>query len=199
MEKAISVNLGGMVFYTDLSAYDMLQAYLGSIEKEFINESEKEEIMADIESRIAELFLERLNYQKQVVTIEDIKAVMEILGDPKDFAPEEEENTSHEKQKKEKQASKRLYRDTEKRILGGVCAGLGAYFKMDPLVFRILFALLVLFMGTGLILYLILWMVIPEATTTAQKLEMHGEPITIDNIVKSIKNEFEDVRKKMNF
>ena len=199
MEKAISVNLGGMVFYTDLSAFEMLQAYLGSIEKKFINETEKKEIMADIESRIAELFLERVDYQKQVITIEDIKAVMDILGEPEDFAPEEEGNTDRGQQKKQKQASKRLYRDTERRILGGVCAGLGAYFKTDPLVFRILFALLILFMGTGLILYLILWMVIPEATTTAQKLEMQGEPVTIDNIVKSIKNEFEDVRKKMNF
>ncbi len=199
MEKAISVNLGGMVFDTDLSAFEMLQAYLGSIEKEFINETEKKEIMADIESRIAELFLERVDHQKQVITIEDIKAVMKILGEPEDFAPEEEENTDRGKQKKQKQASKRLYRDTERRIFGGVCAGLGAYFKTDPLVFRILFALLILFMGTGLILYLILWMVIPEATTTAQKLEMQGEPVNIDNIVKSIKNEFEDVRKKMNF
>ena len=97
------------------------------------------------------------------------------------------------------ETTKRLYRDPDNRVLGGVCGGLGAYFNNDPLLFRILFIIIFFGMGSGLIIYLILWIAIPEARTTAQKLEMRGEPITIENIKKAVREEFENVKKNMKF
>ncbi|MFO7829936.1 MAG: PspC domain-containing protein, partial [Bacteroidales bacterium] len=113
----------------------------------------------------------------------------------------EEEPTTEQSKKKSTtyQATKRLYRDPDNRFLGGVCGGLGAYFNIDPIVFRILFILIFFGMGSGLIIYIILWIAMPEAVTTAQKLEMRGEPVTVENIKKAVREEFENVRKNMKF
>ncbi len=91
-----------------------------------------------------------------------------------------------------------MYRDPDNRILGGVCAGMGAYWGADPLIIRIIFVVATLIFLSGAIIYLILWVVLPEAKTTAQKLEMRGEPVTISNIGKAVKEEFENIKKKMN-
>ena len=96
--------------------------------------------------------------------------------------------------------TKRLYRDSDNRVLGGVCGGLGAYLNTNTIIIRIIFILLAFpGMGSGIIIYLILWIVIPEATTTAQKLEMRGEPITLENIKKAVRDEFENVKRNMKF
>ncbi|HRR92978.1 MAG TPA: PspC domain-containing protein, partial [Bacteroidales bacterium] len=92
----------------------------------------------------------------------------------------------------------RMYRDPDNRMIGGVCAGIAAYWHIEPLVIRIIFLALVFAGGLGLLIYLILWIVLPEARTTAQKIEMRGEPVDIHNIKESVKREFEQVRKKMN-
>jgi len=93
---------------------------------------------------------------------------------------------------------KRMYRDQDNRILGGVCSGMGAYFRIDPIILRIIFVVAVLGFASGLIIYLILWVVIPEAKTTAQKLEMRGEPVNVSNIGKTVKEEFNRVKNNMN-
>jgi phage shock protein C len=90
-----------------------------------------------------------------------------------------------------------MYRDTDNRVIGGVCSGMGAYWNIDPVIVRILFIALTLAGGLGILVYLILYIVIPEAKTTAQKIEMKGNPVNINNIKESVKKEFNSVRKNM--
>ncbi|HSH50578.1 MAG TPA: PspC domain-containing protein [Bacteroidales bacterium] len=200
MKTTITVNLSGLVFHIDDDAYEMLNTYLIAIEKQFNSEAERKDIMADIETRIAELFTEMLGEKRDVIRKEEVLRVIEILGQPEDFIEDETSSAgSYQAKSTTYQATKRLYRDPDNRVLGGVCGGLGAYFNIDPIVFRILFILIFFGMGSGLIIYIILWIAIPEALTTAQKLEMRGEPITIENIKKAVREEFENVRKHMKF
>lgn len=205
MKTTITINLGGIVFHIDNDAYEMLHTYLLAIEKQFISEDERKEVMSDIEARLSELFTETLNQKRDVIMKEDVSKIIDIMGEPEDFFDEtaQDSNFSTNKETKRKhmyqKTSKRLYRDPDNRILGGVCGGLGSYFNTDPIIFRIIFILIALGMGSGIIIYIILWIAIPEAVTTAQKLEMRGEPITIENIKKAVREEFDNVRKNMKF
>jgi phage shock protein C len=92
-----------------------------------------------------------------------------------------------------------MYRDPDNRVIGGVCSGMGAYWNIDPVILRIIFIALILAGGVGVMVYLILYIVLPEAKTTAQKIEMKGEPVNIHNIKEAVKNEFDSVRKNMKF
>ncbi len=198
MTKTISINLGGLLFHIDDEAYNNLQAYLQLIERQFGHEPEKREIMFDIESRIAELFADRIDHQKNLITNDDVNAIIGIMGQPDDFS--ETEEPGQQKQNRGQRCThrtKRMYRDPDNQILGGVCGGLGAYFNIDPWIFRILFIVFGFFFFAGIIIYLILWIAIPAALTSAQKLEMRGEPITIENIKNAVKNEFDQVKRKM--
>ncbi len=191
MKVTVNINLGGYPFNVDDDAYERLRQYMKSLENEFSGESSASEIMTDIEGRIAELFRMRLNSYKQVITIKDVEEVIAILGSPEVISgsgPAEEGPP---------RSQRRMYRDPDRRVIGGVCAGISAYLNWDPLIMRIIFAVLILPGGFGLGLYLILWIVLPEAKTTAQKLEMRGDPVTIGNIKDSVKEEFETVKKKM--
>ncbi|NOQ27095.1 MAG: PspC domain-containing protein [Bacteroidales bacterium] len=205
MKTTITINLGGIVFHIDDDAYEMLHTYLIAIEKQFTSDEERLEVMSDIEARLSELFTETLNEKRDVVMKDDVSKVIEIMGEPEEFRDEEAKNESSKSNKESKRRrmynrkSKKMYRDPDNRILGGVCSGLSAYFNVDPIVFRIIFILIALGMGSGLIIYIILWIVIPEASTTAQKLEMRGEAITIENIKKAVREEFENVKSKMKF
>jgi phage shock protein PspC (stress-responsive transcriptional regulator) len=205
MKTTITINLGGIVFHIDDDAYEMLHTYLIAIEKQFTSDEERLEVMSDIEARLSELFTETLNEKRDVIMKDDVSKVVEIMGEPEEFRDEEAKNESSKSSKESKRRrmynrnSKKMYRDPDNRILGGVCSGLSAYFNVDPIVFRIIFILIALGMGSGLIIYIILWIVIPEASTTAQKLEMRGEAITIENIKKAVREEFDNVKKKMKF
>ena len=192
MKITVNINLGGYAFNVDEDAYERLRQYMKTLEKEFSGESSAAEIMTDIEGRIAELFKMRLNSYKQVITMKDVEEVMAILGTPEAISGS---GTTEERPPR---SQRRIYRDPDRRIIGGVCAGLGAYFNWDPIIWRVLFGALVIAGGFGIALYLILWIVLPEAKTTAQKLEMRGDPVTIENIKDSVKEEFETVKKKMN-
>ena len=92
-----------------------------------------------------------------------------------------------------------MYRDPDNRVIGGVCSGMGAYWNIDPVIVRIIFIALTLAGGIGVMVYLILYIVLPEAKTTAQKIEMKGEPVNIHNIKEAVKKEFDSVRKNMKF
>lgn len=205
MKTTITINLGGIVFHIDDDAYEMLHTYLIAIEKQFTSDEERQEVMSDIEARLSELFTETLNEKRDVIMKDDVSKVIEIMGEPEEFSDEEAKSESSKSSKQSKRKnmynrnSKKMYRDPDNRILGGVCSGLSAYFNVDPIVFRIIFILIAMGMGSGLIIYVILWIVIPEASTTAQKLEMRGEPITIENIKKAVREEFENVKRKMKF
>jgi len=198
MTKTISINLGGLLFHIDDLAFQHLQAYLEAIERQFSNETERKEIMQDIDSRISELFSERINREKEVVSAAVVEAVIGIMGEPLDFAPSNETSYSEHKNENSKRGiHKRMYRDPDERVLGGVCAGLAAYFNSESWLFRILFIAFSFFFLSGALIYLALWIIIPEANTTAQKMEMRGEPITIENIKNTVISEFERVKQRI--
>lgn len=193
MNKTTTVNIAGFVFNIEEEAYEELKKYLDGIRNNFSNDDERDEIMADIERRIAELFQEKNGTRKEVVVQADIDEIMEILGHPEDFASDDEDERANSEQTKNadngKPAShKRLFRDTDNASLGGVCAGLGHYFETDPLVFRILFILLFVLFGSGILLYIILLLVIPEAKTTSDKIEMKGQSVNVESIKEHIAN-----------
>ena len=189
MKKTLTVNLNSIVFHIDDDAYDMLQRYLHEIADHFQSEDEKKEIMADIEARIAELFTEKLQKNKNVVTLSDVEEIIEIMGKPSQFTDEDEEAPKASKSDKKQQKSRRFYRDPENAVLGGIAGGLSAYFNIDVTWIRIILVLLV-FLGVGFIIpiYIVVWFVAPAAVTASQRLEMQGEDVTVENIKTEINN-----------
>jgi phage shock protein PspC (stress-responsive transcriptional regulator) len=195
MKITLSVNIGGYSFNIDEDAYSELKRYLKNLQLHFAGEESSAEILSDIESRIAELFRTKLTSYKQVITIDDVNNVISVLGTPEDIS--DNERTSA-KDKFSSPGYHRMYRDTDHRIIGGVCSGIGAYWNVDPWIIRLIFVVVTMLGGLGLLVYLILYIVLPEARTTAQKIEMKGEPVNIQNIKDSVKKEFDTVRKNMN-
>jgi len=195
MKKTFTINLGNRVFSIDEDAYERLQEYLERIEGYFSDQKEREDIINDIEIRISELFSERLSAGKQVITILDVEEIITVMGDPGVIAGDKEDKSRSYSHHERGSSQRRLFRDPENRIIGGVCGGLGAYLNIDPLIIRILVAILSLTFGVGLLIYLILWIVVPEARTTAQKLEMRGDSVNASNIGKFVRDEFESVKK----
>ncbi len=197
MKKTFTINISGIVFHIEEDAFEKLQNYLLLLSRYFENQTGGIEILQDIESRIAELLQEKINGRQEAVTSEWVEEVMQRMGNPEDFADsaQSENAGADQSEVKGEKTKKRMYRDNENRVLGGVCSGMGAYFNFDPVFLRILFVVL-LFVGVGIsaILYLILWVVVPKAHTTAQRLEMRGEDATISNIKKTIQEEVSEVR-----
>lgn len=205
MKETIKINLSQRLFDLDADAYNMLKEYLDALKRIFgRSPDEAEEILHDIEQRMADLLQEKLGDNKQVVTLKDIEEVIKKLGTAEDFAQENEDIGSEDKTTGNREgtqsgdsfqrAHRRFYRDIDNNIIGGVCGGLGSYFNIDPVWIRIALLLLFFLKGFGLLLYLILWAVIPPARTTAQKLQMKGRPVTVDNIQDSVKREFNKVK-----
>lgn len=191
MKVTVSINLGGYAFTIDEDAYESLQDYIRSLEREFEGEESAREIISDIESRLAELFRQKLSNYKQVISVEDVREAAGVLGTPEAISGNDEaEKIPH--------ASRRIYRDPDNRLLGGVSSGLAAWFDINMWLVRFLFILLACGGGFGVLLYIVLWVLLPEAKTTAQKIEMRGEPVTIGSIKESVKREFNTVKHKMN-
>ena len=196
MNKTVNMNLGGFFFHIDEDAYQKLNRYFDAIKRSLSNDG-REEIMNDIESRISELFSEKLNADKQVLGIKDVDDVIAIMGQPEDYKIEDNDRQETNYNYASTGKSKKLYRDTENGILGGVSSGLGHYFGVDSVWIRIALVLLVFAgFGTGIIAYIVLWVVMPEAKTTSEKLEMRGEPINISNIEKKVKEEYNNLTDK---
>lgn len=200
MNKTVTVNLGGIVFHIDEDAYEMLHRYLESIKSHFHSSEGKDEITSDIEARIAELFTEKLKSGRQVIVVADVREAISTMGKPEDFGGEEKAADNSTKEEKYQSTGtttkRRIYRNPDEKVLGGVCSGISAYLDIDPLWIRLFFALMFFGFGTGFLLYIILWIVIPEAKTTAQKLEMKGEKVNVENIEKNIKEEMENLKNK---
>jgi len=186
MKKTININLAGFVFYIDEDAYEELQKYLKNIKTYLGNTEGREEIIDDIESRIAELFSEK---QKQVITLIEVSEVIEVMGQPEDYMSEDEteQKTSY------KSSNKRLYRDPDSTVLGGVCSGIGHYLSIDAIWIRLIFLAMV-WSGVSILFYFILWAIIPKAETTAQKLEMKGKAATFSNIEDYVRKGYENVK-----
>ncbi|MEL0241427.1 MAG: PspC domain-containing protein, partial [Flavobacteriaceae bacterium] len=155
MKKTININLAGFVFYIDEDAYETLQKYLNNIRTYLGNTEGREEIIDDIESRIAELFSEK---QKQVITLIEVNEVIEVMGQPEDYMSEEEP----EEKMASQQSNKRLYRDPDSTVLGGVCSGVGHYLNIDAVWIRLIFLAMV-WSGVSILFYFILWAIIPKA------------------------------------
>ena len=200
MNKTININLGGFFFHIDETAYQKLKRYLDAIARSLSDDPQgKNEIIADIEARISELLSERITDARQVVNESDIEEIIAIMGQPEDYAEAEEaynENTSYNY--KRNTSNKKMFRDGDDKFLGGVCSGLGHYFNIDVVWIRLAFLILTLAgFGFGIIGYIILWVILPEAKTTSEKLQMEGEAVNIDNIEKKIRNEFENLSSKV--
>ncbi|WP_405605729.1 PspC domain-containing protein [Polaribacter sp. Asnod1-A03] len=195
MNKTININLGGFFFHIDELAYQKLKRYLESISRSLSDDPQgKNEIIADIEARISELLSEKITDARQVVNEGDIDDIIKIMGQPEDYAEAEETyNESSYSYSRNNSNGKKLFRDGEDKFLGGVASGIAHYFDIDTIWIRL--GLLALFFGAGfgVILYIILWILLPEAKTTAEKLQMEGEPVNIDNIEKKIREEFTNV------
>ncbi|MFY0603423.1 MAG: PspC domain-containing protein [Flavobacteriaceae bacterium] len=195
MNKTININLGGYFFHIDELAYQKLRRYLDAISKSLSDDPQgKNEIIADIETRISELLSEKITDARQVVNEQDISDIIKIMGEPEDYAETEEAFTDNSSSYKRKQtSSKKLYRDGDDKFLGGVAAGIAHYFDVDVIWIRLAFILFFVGGGFSFLLYIILWILLPEAKTTAEKLQMEGEPVNIDNIEKKIRKEFSSV------
>ena len=194
MNKTISINIAGIVFHIEEEAYEKLKKYLGSVKQYFKGTEGSEEIIADIEARIAELLHQYVGEEREVVLMSDIDAVIAEMGQPKDFlGAEEEEAAAYEEAK----IKKRFFRDPDDKVLGGVSSGIAAYFDIDPLWIRLALVLLTIFTWGGwIVVYIILWAIIPEAKTRADKMAMRGEKFTISSIEKNVKDEVENIKKK---
>ncbi|ELR68936.1 hypothetical protein C900_05629 [Fulvivirga imtechensis AK7] len=262
MKKNISINISGIIFHIEEDAFEKLRDYLDGINRYFSNFDGSQEIIADIESRIAEIFLAKLNEGKQVITAEDVDSLITTMGSIKDFQAVEEEEANHEKsdsysesESSWSESGRKLYRDEKRKLIGGVCAGIAHYFNLDPLwirlitiilflgsygvlliayavlwivlpssydlsedkklkkmyrnpegkviagvssgvatyfgvdvvVIRLLFVLFTPVGGSGLLAYIILWIILPEAKTITDKVQMQGDPVTLSNIESNIK------------
>lgn len=199
MNKTININLGGFFFHIDETAYLKLKKYLESIAKSLSDDLQgKNEIIADIEARISELLSEKITDVRQVVNEQDIENIIKIMGQPEDYAdgdePFNESNYSHQRKKS---SIKKLFRDGEDKMLGGVASGLAHYLDLDTIWVRLGLLALFIFGGFGFLLYIILWILLPEAKTTAEKLQMEGTPVNIDNIEKKIREEFNNVSENL--
>ncbi len=189
MKKTLTANISGTVFHIEEDAYDQLNRYLANIRSKFSGSAGADEIISDIEARIAELFSERL-VGRQVVTITDVEHVIAVMGQPEDYVGDEGgqgagagAGTGAAGAPSTGPRTRRLFRNPEDKWVGGVLGGMAAYFNTDPLWFRIAFILFVIFgVGSPILIYLILWILVPEASTPAERLMMEGEPVTVDNL-----------------
>ena len=195
MNKTVTINLGGIVFHIDEDAYLKLSRYFDAIKRSLNNSSGQDEIIKDIEMRISELLSEKLISDKHVIGLKEIDEVIAVMGQPEDYIIEDDSKGEPAYQAYKK--SKKLYRDKEKGMIGGVAAGLSHYLGIDVVWIRVILLLFFFGFGTGILAYIILWIATPEAVTTTEKLEMTGEPVTISSIEKKVREEFDSVSEKI--
>ncbi len=222
MNKTLDINLSGRMFHVDEDAYKLLYDYLYNLRHAFERQEGGNEIMDDLENRLAELLLERISDRQEVVSRTIVEEAITRLGRPEEIAGEENEapeaaptgenpteapadtaqgdtETTEDKTEEKTEtpppppsSRKRLFRDPDNRILGGVLGGLALYLNWDPTLLRLLLVvILIAGYGTVIPIYLICWLIIPKATTAADKLSMRGQPITMENIGKMVTNGIE--------
>jgi len=192
MNDIKNINIGGYPFAIDMEAYFALEDYLDTIKVHFARSAGYQDIVDDIESRIAEIFKDKPNAM-EVVSLAQVHEAIAIMGTPEEFGAtaNDEEDYDHIP-KSEWVFGKKLMRDPEEKVLGGVCSGVSAYFGIeDPIWVRLGMAGLILGMGVGFGLYIVLWAVMPEAQTASDRLAMRGEDINVENISREMENGFE--------
>jgi len=194
MNKTININLGGLFFHIDEVAFQKLKRYLDTIHHSLSDDPKgRDEIIADIEFRISELLSEKIKDPRQVVNEADIDEIIVIMGQPEDYVFEEDSTFSKSTGSFQSYNQKKLFRDSDDKFLGGVASGIGHYFGVEAIWIRLIWLLLAFGAGFGFLLYIILWILLPEANTTAEKLQMEGEAVNINTIEKKIRDQFQDV------
>ena len=215
MKKTLNINLAGYPFTIDEDAYHLLKDYLDTIRYAFETNQDTEDLASDIESRIAEILLENEAGRVKIVSLDEISKVIERIGKPSDFIEVEENfssqdgrNTEEVKVEQEQITPppynpqnhsrnpfvrKRLFRDPQNSLLGGVCSGLAYYLHIDVTIIRLI-AVLLFFLSasTVAIVYIILWIVVPDAATPLQRMQMMGEDPTMENIGRTVTETHQD-------
>ena len=203
MKQVININFQGRVVPIEVTAYDLLKNYIESLSRHFANEEGKDEIINDIESRIGELFQERISKGATCITDDDVKAIIKSMGNPEDFEAMDDaqpasftSSSSYQEQPGATSASghKRLFRNENDKVLGGVCSGLANYFNIDVVIARIIFVIL-LFSGIGFLTYIIMWIAVPSSATvqiggTRKKLFRDPDEKMIAGVCSGIGNYF---------
>ena len=195
MNKTVNINIGGMIFHIDEDAFQKLTRYFEAIKRSLSNSSGQDEIMKDIEMRVAELLIEKQKSDKHVINNKDVDEVITVMGQPEDYKIDDDQEEKASEPFYPYTKSKKLYRDKDRGTIAGVCTGLGHYFGIDAVWLKIIFLLLA-FTSFGVIAYFVLWIAMPKAVTTSEKLEMTGEPVTISTIEKKVREEFDSVSNK---
>jgi len=196
MKKTVSVNIKGINFLIEEDAYELLQDYLDRLQRNLKNEEGSHEIFEDVELRIAELASSKLSDSKTVIELEDIKSILAALGEPEDFIEEEEgqQSESFDQRTSNENTEKRLFRDTDTAVIAGVCAGIANFFKIDVVFIRALFIVIFFFAGFGIPVYIIMWIIVPKAKTTIDRLRMKGKPITVDSMREEVEGAAERLK-----
>lgn len=197
MKRTFTANINGLIFNVDEDAYARLQEYLTSLRNHFKKNEGANEIISDIEARISELMQKLILPQKQVITLFDVDEIIKQLGEPEEIEDDKEEKSPEENPKSQspeyEYVGKRFFRNPDDKVISGVCSGLAAYFGIDPVILRILFVIFFFVGGSSFWVYIVLWIAIPEAKTSIDKLQMRGEPVNVNNIEKKIKEELNDL------
>jgi phage shock protein PspC (stress-responsive transcriptional regulator) len=198
MNKTIIININGIIFHIEEDAYEVLQTYMTAVKRHFGYSPDSNEIVSDIENRIAEMFSERINQQKAVITMLDVQEVTAQMGDTSDFEEfdEEGEETGDTSYQYQTYSGRRgLFRDPDDKVIGGVCSGLGHHFDVEAKWIRVAFILLFVLGGSGFLLYIILWILTPLARTRADRMSMRGEEANLHNFKRNFDEEMEGLRK----
>jgi len=188
MKKTLNISIASRLFNLEDDAYQKLDQYLSSIKNYFSNNPDKAEIIADIEERIAEHFLES---KTGIITLNDVESLIKTMGTVDQFDQPEEKGEAPKTQK-----TKRLFRDTDDAVVAGVASGIAHYFGIDPIIPRLIFIASVFIGGAGILIYLILWLVVPEAKTASQKLLMHGDPVTLETLSETVRERFDEIKSR---
>lgn len=199
MKKVINITLGSVVFAIEQDAYEALATYLEQIKNSLIDNDDAREIIDDIERALAEKFVVRKRNEKLAITSADVAAVVIEMGSPAEFGEggERKQDTSEASAPKESSAEpkKRLYRDPDNAVIAGIASGLARYFDIDPVMVRLIFVISIFFNGLGVLAYIILWLVVPVAETTADKYAMRGERVTLKEISERVKKNIKNIEK----
>ena len=201
MNKTIIINIGGTIFHIEEDAYELLKNYMTEVKRSLSMNTDSFEIITDIENRFAELFSHFLQTQnKQVIVADDVKVVMAQMGNPSDFnTPEDKEaeagpaKNNFTSEEKNTASSRRLFRDPDDKIIGGVCSGVAHYFDVDPVWIRLTLGLLFFLGGISFIPYVIFWIAVPMAKTRADRIAMKGGVVNLDSLRQSFENEVKDL------
>lgn len=197
MNKTIIININGIVFHIEEDAYEVLKNYMTDVKRHFSSSADSLEITTDIENRIAEMFAEILaSENKQVIVEQDVNGVIEQMGTVADFefAENDTDTASNFAFTTEK---RRLFRDPDDHLVAGVCSGIANYFDIPVIWIRLAFAISLAFAGSGFLLYIILWLIVPKAVTRADRMAMKGEKQNLQGFKKNLEDELSSVRQNL--